>query len=156
MIIEATDADFNALIEGGLVAGYPVATGGIESAEVLGMLRGLANNVRANFSPAAWLILEDSVILGLCSLLAPPDKSGSAPIGYGIAPAYRGQGTGTKAIADIVIWARQNPAINALTAETAISNIPSQKILESNGFTRIGTRHDADDGDLYCWHLRVT
>jgi RimJ/RimL family protein N-acetyltransferase len=156
MIIETTDADFNALIEGGIVAGYPVAVGGIESVEVLSMLRNLANNVRAHFSPAAWLIAEDSIIVGLCSLLAPPDGTGSVPIGYGIAPAYQGQGLGAKAIYDLAAWARRNNMINTLTAETATSNIASQKILESNGFIRVGTRNDAEDGNLFCWHLQVT
>jgi hypothetical protein len=90
MLIEATDADFAALIEGGKAAEYAITDGGIESAEVLGMLRDLARNIRSEFTPAAWMIVEDSVVIGLCSLLCAPDKAGVISIGYVLPPGTKG------------------------------------------------------------------
>ncbi len=153
MIILAGDKEFEALLNGNNAAGYPAAEDGIETPEILAMLRELANQIRKSFNPAAWLIEDNSRIVGLCSLLSPPDCDGCVVIGYGIAGAYQGRGIGTGAIRDVADWARQHPGINAITAETAVSNYPSQKILTANGFVCSGERHDIDDGDLYCWKL---
>jgi RimJ/RimL family protein N-acetyltransferase len=151
MIVEATIADFDALIRGADVNGCRVAAGGIETPEVLAMLKNLAANVGADFKPAAWMIVDHGIIIGLCSLLTPPDAAGVIAIGYGIDTQYRGQGHGTRAIHDIADWARRHHSISAITAETASDNYPSQQILRNNGFIKSGERHDAQDGDLYCW-----
>jgi RimJ/RimL family protein N-acetyltransferase len=150
---EATDADFSALIAGNDPGGMPVADGGIESAEVLSMLQSLAHSVRQVFSPAAWLVIEDGTAAGLISLLGPPDQNGAVAIGYGIAPACRNMGIGTRAVAALAAWGRSHTAVSAMTAETAVSNAPSQAVLSANGFVRTGERHDEEDGALYLWRL---
>jgi RimJ/RimL family protein N-acetyltransferase len=150
-LIEASDADFVALLAGQSPGTHPVAEGGIESNEVLQMLQNLASAVRQDFSPAAWLIIDDGNIVGMCSLLSAPTVDGSVSIGYGIAPAYRGKGIGKRAIAELVGWAKTRPEIRAITAETAIANGPSQGILIQNGFAKAGDRVDAEDGTLFCW-----
>jgi hypothetical protein len=33
--------------------------------------------------------------------------------------------------------------------------VPSQRGLERNGFLRVGTRTDAEDGDMICWSAHV-
>ena len=38
-----------------------------------------------------------------------------------------------------------------VNAETSIDNIASQRVLERNGFARVGERVDEEDGPLYCW-----
>ncbi len=159
-LIAASDADFTALIDNLLsgdsqVCGFSVANGGIETAEVLLMLKGLANNVRQDFSPAAWLILENDHIVGMCSLISAPDADGAIAVGYGIAAGYRGKGICKRAIAVLADWARNQPHLSVITAETAISNGPSQGVLMQNGFVKSGERHDNEDGELYCWQLRV-
>lgn len=150
-MIEAQDEHFERLAAGETPDGLRLAEGNIEGPEVLTMLRGLATSVRAKFSPAAWLIVEDREIVGLCSLLGAPDAEGAAAIGYGVAASRRGRGSARRAVADLVHWARSAPAINALTAETSIHNIASQRVLEANGFARIGTRTDPEDGELFLW-----
>jgi RimJ/RimL family protein N-acetyltransferase len=152
-LVEATDADFAALIAGEMPGGVAVADGGIESNDVLEMLRALANDVARQFSPASWLIIDDGCIVGMCSLLTAPDSDRSISIGYGIASAYRGQGIGKRAIAALTEWARSHPQISAITAETAMTNGPSQGVLLQNGFEKCGERHDPEDGALICWRL---
>lgn len=117
------------------------------------MLRNLANSVRQGFKPAAWFIVDDNEIVGLCSLLNAPTVTGSVAIGYGIAPMYRGKGIGKRAIAALADWGRHDPQITSINAETATSNEPSQRILMRNDFIKVGERHDPEDGALICWRL---
>lgn len=153
VLIEASDADFVALIAGQSPGRHPVVEGGIETGEVLLMLQGLASSVEQQFHPAAWLIIDEDRVVGMCSLLAAPTVDGSVPIGYGIANNYRGKGIGKRAIAALVDWACGDPRITAITAETAVGNGPSQGILIHNKFVKSGERHDEEDGALVCWRL---
>ena len=38
-----------------------------------------------------------------------------------------------------------------MTAETAVDNLASQRVLEKNGFVRTGVGSNDDDGDLVLW-----
>jgi RimJ/RimL family protein N-acetyltransferase len=116
------------------------------------MLRELANHIRPQFAPAAWLIVENEEIVGLCSLTRVP-SDGVIDIGYGIAPSRQGRGHAKDAVAAIVEWARAEPRVTAVTAETSVQNLPSQRVLERNGFLRVGERTDTEDGDLICWKV---
>lgn len=60
-----------------------------------------------------------------------------------------------EAIGSVVEWARAAPNVTAITAETALDNAASQRVLERNGFERVGERFDAEDGQLICWHCVV-
>lgn len=155
MLLEADDESFASLISGDSIAGFSVAEGGLESAETLSMLRALAADIRARFSPAAWLIVEAGEVVGLCSLLAAPSAEGVANIGYGVAKSRRGRGIAKRAVADLISWARGVPAITAISAETAVANTASQRVLEQNGGVRFGERLDPGDGELYCWTIRL-
>lgn len=154
MLVAAEDEDFAVLIAGGPVRGWRV-TEGIETEAVLAMLRGLAAEVRTAFRPAAWLIIEDNNVVGLCSLLEPPIPGRELKIGYGVAPTRRGRGVAGRAIAELVVWARSHAHIDAITAETGTGNPASQRVLTANGFAQVGTRIDAEDGALQCWRIGV-
>jgi Acetyltransferase (GNAT) domain len=155
MLIEATDAHFQGLLDGVAPVGLHIATGGIENDAVLNMLRNLANIVRASFSPAAWLIVDQDIVVGICSVLSVPDTAGEVAIGYGIARSCRGRGLCTKAVGEIVIWAKAHPAIFYIIAETAIDNQSSQNVLSNNKFQKVGTRTDVEDGKLLRWKICV-
>ena len=114
------------------------------------MLAGIAARIEAQFTPAAWLMVEDGEAVGLCSImLVGPD--GSIDIGYGVAPTRRRRGAAMRAVADVVSWARTDPRVRQLTAETVGEPGASPKILSANGFVRIGERIDAEDGPVWCW-----
>ena len=114
------------------------------------MLAGIAARIEAQFTPAAWLMVEDGQAVGLCSIKAlAPD--GSIDIGYGVAPSRRRRGAATRAVADVVAWARTDPRVRQLTAETVAEPGASPKILTANGFIQIGERIDPEDGRVWCW-----
>jgi putative acetyltransferase len=50
-----------------------------------------------------------------------------------------------------VEWACADPRVTAVTAETSVHNHPSQRVLEHNGFLKVGERLDPEDGKLICW-----
>jgi RimJ/RimL family protein N-acetyltransferase len=154
-LIAASHADFDALICGDTPANFRVADGGVETPEVLKMLQGLANSIRSDCLPAAWLMIVDNEVCGLVSLLSVPDINGRIAIGYGVAASCRRRGICSGAIAELIRWATDQPTIHAIVAETSIQNLPSQKVLINNGFEQIGDRVDPDDGALYCWERAI-
>lgn len=151
-LIEATDADFLTLIEGRSPDGLLLPPGGVESPEVLEMLRGLSHAIRADFSPASWMMVEEGEIVGLCSIVKQPGGNG-VDIGYGVSPSRRRRGLATAAVEKLVDWGRHDDRVAYVRAETSVHNFPSQRVLESNGFERVGERVDDEDGDLICWSI---
>ncbi|KQY93952.1 acetyltransferase [Caulobacter sp. Root1455] len=155
MLIEATDAHFAALIAGQSPEGLTVAEGGIETPEVLAMLRGLSAEVGESFEPNAWLIVEGGEVVGLTSLVRTPYVGDTVMIGYGVAASRRRRGIATRAVAEVLAWARADFRVSTVTAETAVDNAASQRVLEANGFERAGERTDEEDGALFCWRAGV-
>ncbi|MDL5364606.1 GNAT family N-acetyltransferase [Xanthomonas sp. NCPPB 2654] len=155
MIIEATPSDFAALLRACAPRHYHlVPDSPIAEPEVLRMLSDLAHAIGQRFAPAAWLIVEHDEVIGLCSVTRVPAQ-GSVDIGYGIVAARRGKGAATRAVAAVAQWARHDPRVHRLTADTAVDNHASQRVLERNGFRRSGERVDPEDGPLLCWELDV-
>lgn len=151
MLIEAEAADFDTLLNGGGPQNLRlVGDSDIAPAEVLAMLRDLATRIRSNFAPSAWMIVEAGEIVGLCSIIRLPE-AGDVHIGYGIAPSRQARGVATRAVAALLQWGRSDPRVATISADTSVDNIASQRVLERNGFIRIGERIDAEDGPLICW-----
>ncbi len=82
-----------------------------------------------------------------------PDASGVVEIGYGLNQAVRGQGLATEATGALIEYLRTTDGISGITAETAVDNLASQRVLEKNGFQRTGTSWSEDDGDLIIWSV---
>ena len=154
MIQEALDADFEAILVGRAPAGLRLPDAPLDEPHVLAMLRELANGIRPSFHPASWMIVSDGVLVGLCSLVRAP-TDGAIHIGYGIAEPCRRKGNASKAVADLLRWARSDGRVKACHAETSIANLASQRVLETNGFVRTGVRTDDQDGEMICWMVSV-
>ena len=153
-LVEATDADLEALATGTVVGSFKLSHGPIEAVEVLTMLRDLANAIRPGFSPASWMIVDGDEIVGLCSLVKPPSSDG-IDIGYGVAASQRGRGIATAAVKRLLDWARSDSRVMTVRAETSVLNTSSQRVLERNGFERTGQRIDDEDGEMICWKVSV-
>jgi RimJ/RimL family protein N-acetyltransferase len=152
MLLEASEDDFADLITGNVPRSLAIPDSEIAPVPVLVMLSELAQLVRGTFTPAAWMIVEQGEVVGLCSITKPVEQ-GRIDIGYGIAPTRQGRGIATKAIAAVIEWAQNDDRVQIVMAETAINNLASQRVLAHNGFIRIGERYDEEDGDLYCWQI---
>ena len=150
MIHPITSADLRALAEGHSVSGIRRVDSPLATPEILAMLTGIAAEIEKWFTPAAWLMIEDGEAVGLCSIKA-VDPDGSIDIGYGVAPTRRKRGAATRAVADVVTWARTDPRVRHLTAETMPESGASPRILLANGFAQVGERIDVEDGRVWCW-----
>lgn len=151
MIIPATSRDVRALLQSATAATPPLDAGeAIAPAPVLEMLAGLAASIEPQFAPAAWRIIDHGATVGLCSLTRVP-SNGVLDIGYGIARVHHGKGIATRAVSELVRWAVADDRVRCLTAETAVDNIASQRVLERNAFIQEGERVDPDDGPLLAW-----
>ncbi|KKB82816.1 acetyltransferase [Devosia limi DSM 17137] len=150
MITEASASDFALLQVGRAPDDYRLAPGNIAPTEVIEMLSELAEGIRPNFTPCAWMIIEDGEIVGLCSLIRTPEAS-NIHIGYGVSPSRWGKGIASRAVADVLAWARRHPRVDWVTAETGAENLASQSVLRRNGFEQIGTCVNEEDGPLIQW-----
>jgi RimJ/RimL family protein N-acetyltransferase len=154
MIVETTGEDYASLLLGRAPRNFTLSDTPIAPPEVLHMLADVAACVRATFSPASWLIVEQGEVVGLCSVTRPP-QGGVIDIGYGIAPSRQRRGFASGAIRDVVDWARGHDDVVAVTAETFVTNIASQIVLRRAGFRKIGERIDDEDGPLICWRCEI-
>jgi len=62
----------------------------------------------------------------------------SASVGYWVAQDRNGRGVATAAVAHIVEYGFARLALHRVQGETLLHNIASQRVLEHNGFERIG------------------
>ena len=118
--------------------------------EVLTMLARICGGLREAIEPNAWIVLDNSRIVALCSITKMVEP-GVVEIGYGTAPGEEGRGAASAGVAEVLDWAREDERIRAVVAETGVENTASQRVLERNGFVVTGEREDAEDGRLLCW-----
>lgn len=151
-LLQATDLHFAWLLgEEALTADLQQAPGGVEERGILKWLRQMSARLDAVGHSCCFLIVDENEVVGLCSFKGPPDLSGAAEIGYGVAASRRRRGYATTAVSLLCEQARRGGALKALTAETSPSNPASQRVLERNGFAKLGARMDDEDGLLLAW-----
>ncbi|MBD5657325.1 MAG: GNAT family N-acetyltransferase, partial [Candidatus Eremiobacteraeota bacterium] len=154
MLHDVSDEDF-ALMLARLAAtsvdAAAFAGAGIESSETLTHLRALAARLERVWFRASWAILVEDQIVGLIGCKAPPNAAGEVEIGYGVAADRRRHGYATAAVANVVGLLTARDDVRAILAQTVPSNVASHRVLERNGFERIGSRIDPADGELIVW-----
>ena len=82
-------------------------------------------------------VSDAPVLVGGAGSLGPP-VDGEAEIGYSMLPAYQGLGFATEMVGAIVEWLRRDPRVRRITADTALDNVPSRRLLSRLGFTEAG------------------
>jgi RimJ/RimL family protein N-acetyltransferase len=155
-LIEVEDDDFDWLRDPAVPPRRRLllADGGIHSAEVMDIVRDMTRQLHAAGCRGSWMIVDDDIVFGMFSFRHPPEN-GRVEIGYGVAESCYGKGYASAAVAHVIQIAAADPKINRLTAETAVSNPASGRVLEKNGFTSTGNRVDVEDGDLILWERAV-
>jgi ribosomal-protein-alanine N-acetyltransferase len=86
-----------------------------------------------------WAIVDEGAIAGMISLndvLRGPLQMGT--VGYWVDRSRNGSGLASAALAEVVEFAFGEAALHRLEAGTLPDNVPSQRVLEKNGFERFG------------------
>ena len=92
-----------------------------------------------NESGTAYAILDDGALAGTITLSnLSRGFFQSANVGYWVDEARNGRGLATQAVADVVERAFGELGLHRLEAGTLVDNVASQRVLERNGFERIG------------------
>lgn len=99
--------------------------------------------LRAVGAGERFLILSNGGIAGILSVSnIIRDCFQSATLGYFVALSHNGRGVATEAVRLAVEWAFEDVALHRLEAGTLPDNVASQRVLEKNGFRRIGLARD--------------
>ncbi|MEO0473411.1 MAG: GNAT family N-acetyltransferase, partial [Bacteroidota bacterium] len=87
-----------------------------------------------------WLILDKNthMTMGGIGLSGLPDHLGHTQVGYFVDAHQRRGGVATLALQALMEWAFLEPGLIAVVAYTPVDNLPSQRVLEHNGFERVG------------------
>lgn len=84
-------------------------------------------------------ILDDGAIVGTISLTnVVRGALQSATVGYWVDESHNGRGLATAAVAAVVAVAFGELGLHRLEAGALVDNLASQRVLEKNGFERIG------------------
>jgi len=94
--------------------------------------------------------LVNGLIVGSGGFVGPPRKS-EVEIGYEIAPGFRGRHYGTAAAAALVEKAFDSGKVLRVIAHTLPQESGSTRVLERNGFRRVGDVQDPHQGVLWKW-----
>lgn len=78
------------------------------------------------------------VIIGNIGFKGRPDADGAVEVGYSMRPAFQGRGYATEAAHGLVAWAFTHPEVRRVVADTFPHLTPSIRVLEKNGFHRVG------------------
>ena len=96
---------------------------------------------------------DDGRRIGQCGFRAPPEN-GEVEVAYGVEPQHEGQGFATEMAGALVAFARSSPDVQVVIAHTRPEANASTRVLEKNGFVRVGEVVDPEDGTVWRWRLR--
>lgn len=85
----------------------------------------------------AILKTENKMVGDVC-IIGEPNTDGEIEIGYGTYEEFQNRGLMTEIVRGIIEWVKSQPKVNAIIASTDKTNIASFKVLEKNGFVKIG------------------
>jgi [ribosomal protein S5]-alanine N-acetyltransferase len=83
-----------------------------------------------------WLLVDrvDKTIVGSFSFKGEPNERREIEIGYGTELPFQRRGYMTEGIAAAIEWAKKQPNVDWLVADTESDNFASHKVLDKNGF----------------------
>lgn len=87
-----------------------------------------------------WTLISknDNKMVGDVCFVGAPNASGEIEIGYGIYDIFAGHGFMTEAVGGMISWAKSQPEIYSIIADTEKQNKASFRVLEKNEFVKTG------------------
>jgi len=132
--------------------GLILPPGGLDTPPILRWLRRTLPKLGGYGS---WLMVDADEIVGACGYKHAPTPAGDVEVGYGVAPERRARGYARLAGELLLEAARVDVRVRAITAETAVGNIASQRVLAGQGFFKVGRGWDDEEGETILWRLAL-
>lgn len=95
------------------------------------------------------------VVVGACGFTDAPDADGCVEIAYFTFPPFEGKGWGTAMAAALREHAAASGIVRTFRAHTLPEPNASTRILERNGFVRVGDAVDHEVGHVWRWERPV-
>src|SRR5215213_6284549 len=127
-------------------AGYPLGSSLLRAE--LTLAAAAHNRPLGRFGTYQLVRRADGSVIGDAGFMGPPDATGAVSVGCAITEDARGQGYATEALMALLAWAREQPGLTCVLADTTRSNVAAQRLLERVGLQRIG-----EDGELIYYML---
>ncbi|NBJ68084.1 MULTISPECIES: GNAT family N-acetyltransferase [Clostridia] len=91
-----------------------------------------------------WIIFEQksSQMIGDAGFKGKPNVAHVVEIGYGIMDFARNQGYATEAVEALIKWSFTSSYVDKVIAECLVANLPSIKVLEKVGMSRIAVEEN--------------
>lgn len=106
----------------------------------LNMLPKVADTTINYLYVTLWTAINKDVNKMVCDVCfkGEPNTDGEIEIGYGTQPQFQGNGYMKEAVGGMIEWAKKQPNVKSIFAETLKDNIASYTILERNNFIKVG------------------
>jgi [ribosomal protein S5]-alanine N-acetyltransferase len=104
------------------------------------------------------VLISENVSIGGIGFAGFPDQEGVTMVGYFIDGNHREKGYATEALKCLIDWAKLEPALKTIIADTPFFNLPSQNVLKKAGFQAFGigvTEHIGQQIQLKNWKLVI-
>jgi len=140
----------------GVLLGASVAEGWSGFPEALPVLRDAYETDPGAHRWGALFFVEPGarVLVGFGGFKGPPSPDAVVEIGYAIAPAFRGKGLATAAVAQMVQRAFEDPLIRAVDAHTLGEENASTRVLAKSLFEKVAEVVDPDEGPVWQWRRK--
>lgn len=99
-----------------------------------------------------YLAEHDGHVVGTCAFKTPPQK-GRVEIAYFTFPDYQGKGMATRMARLLIEKGRNTDPSIEITAQTLPQQNASTSVLRKLSFSRIGTAHDEEAGEVWEWEF---
>lgn len=80
------------------------------------------------------VLASENTSIGGIGFAGFPDQDGVTMVGYFIDGNHREKGYATEALTCLIEWAKSEPALKTIIADTPFFNFPSQNVLKKTGF----------------------
>ena len=84
------------------------------------------------------VLTSENVSVGGIGFAGFPDQEGVTMVGYFIDGNHREKGYATEALNCLIDWAKLEPSLKSIIADTPFFNLPSQNVLKKAGFKEFG------------------
>ncbi|HEX4959154.1 MAG TPA: GNAT family N-acetyltransferase [Lacibacter sp.] len=116
------------------------------------ILPNVADSTKNYLYSTLWtaILKAEPVIVGDLCIIGEPNAEDEIEIGYGTYDAFRGKGYMTEIVSGIIAWAKTQPQVRSITANTEKTNAASYKVLQKNQFVKSG-----ETETMFHWKLVV-